>query len=71
MLWFANLLIVCGLWFIGYKWRHAFLFSIAGETVYTVVAYQTEQWELCAICFVFCLLAFRNWVKWGHAENHD
>lgn len=65
MLWFANLLIVIGLWTLGYKWRHAFLFSIAGELIYTLVSYARGDYELCTICIVFCILAFRNWWKWG------
>lgn len=65
MLWIANLLIIVGLWSIGYKWRHSFLFSIAGEALYTYVALSTKQWELGFICIVFCLLAFRNWCKWA------
>jgi hypothetical protein len=65
MLWIANILICIGLWTIGYKWRPAFLFSIAGEVLYTVMAYQKEQWELCFICVVFCALAARNWFLWG------
>ena len=69
MLWFANALIVIGLWTLGYKWRHAFLFSIAGEAIYTVVAYRTGQLELAFICFVFCVLALRNWVKWAPVDE--
>ena len=65
MLWIANALIVVGLWTLGYKWRHSFLFSIAGELIYTVVSYSQNQLELCFICAVFCFLAFRNWIKWG------
>lgn len=65
MLWFANLLIVIGLWTLGHKWRHAFLFSIAGEAIYTVNSLRAGHYELAFICVVFCVLAFRNWLKWG------
>jgi hypothetical protein len=65
MLWFANALICVGLWTLGYKWRHSFLFSIAGELIYTVQSARAGQIELASICAVFCFLAFRNWLKWG------
>ena len=68
MLWFANLLIVIGIWTLGYRWRHAFLFSIAGESVYTLVAWRTGQFELAFICGVFCILAARNWWLWRKTD---
>ena len=70
MLWIANILILIGLWLVGYKWRHAFLFSIAGEALYSWMSYKTGQTELCFICVVFCVLAFRNWWKWGNDESN-
>ena len=66
MLWFANTLILFGMWTLGYRWRHAFLFSIAGEAIWAIIAYRTSQIELAAICAVFCCIAGRNWWKWGH-----
>ena len=70
MLWIANILILIGLWLVGYKWRHAFLFSIAGEALYSWMSYKTGQTELCFICVVFCVLAFRNWWKWGNDDSN-
>ena len=63
--WIGNFLIVIGLWKIGDKWRHAFLFSIAGETAWTIAALNAQDYALAFICTVFNILAFRNWRKWG------
>lgn len=69
--WFANILIVIGIWKIGDKWRHAFLFSIAGETLWTIKAGWQGQYDLAVICFVFCVLAFRNWLAWGRGSSES
>lgn len=63
--WIANALIVIGLWKIGDRWRHAFLFSIAGEILWSVKSLLSGQYDLAFICIVFCALAFRNWIRWG------
>lgn len=63
--WLGNVLIVIGLWKIGDRWRHAFLFSIAGEMAYIWASYRAENWALFSICIVFCGMAARSWVKWG------
>jgi hypothetical protein len=63
--WVGNLLIVVGLWKIGDKWRHAFLFSIAGELAYVARSVMLRDWALAFICVVFCGMAFVNWIKWG------
>jgi hypothetical protein len=57
------------MWSLGYKWRHAFLLSIAGEAIWTVIAYQRSNYELATICLIFCLVAGRNWWKWGSGEK--
>lgn len=63
--WIGNLLIVVGLWKIGDKWRHAFLFSIAGELLYVARSVANRDWALASICVVFCAMALVNWIKWG------
>lgn len=63
--WAGNILLVIGLWKIGDKWRPAFLFSIAGETVWTIAALNTSDYALATICTVFNLMALRSYVKWG------
>ena len=63
--WIGNLLIVVGLWKIGDKWRHAFLFSIAGELAYIARSVAVGDWALAFICVVFCAMALRSWIKWG------
>jgi hypothetical protein len=67
--WIGNLLIVVGLYKIGDKWRHAFLFSIAGELLYIARSVAAKDWALAFICVVFCAMAFRNWVKWGEDDK--
>ena len=65
--WIGNFFIVIGLWKIGDKWRHAFLFSIFGELAWITKSLTIEKpdYALATICAVFCVMAFRNWVKWG------
>jgi hypothetical protein len=67
--WIGNLLIVVGLYKIGDKWRHAFLFSIAGEILYIARSVAVKDWALAFICVVFCAMAFRNWIKWGEDDT--
>ena len=61
--WLGNILIVIGLYKLGHKWRHAFLFSIAGELCWMTKSYG-HDWALCFICGVFCVMALRNWFLW-------
>lgn len=63
--WVGNVLIVVGLWKIGDKWRHAFLFSIAGETCWMLASALSGDWALFSICAVFNIMAVRSWLKWG------
>lgn len=63
--WLGNVLIIIGLWKVGEKHRHAFLFSIAGEVCYIVRSIAVADWALAFICVVFCAMAFINWIKWG------
>ena len=65
MTWIANLLIVIGLWQIGNKRRAAFLFTFAGEAIWTIAALIGGMVDLAAICAVFTVMAARNWWKWG------
>jgi hypothetical protein len=66
--WIGNIAIVIGLWKIGDKWRHAFLFSIAGETAWIIAALHSQDYALATICTIFNIMAFRNWIKWGKSE---
>jgi hypothetical protein len=66
--WIGNVLIVVGLWKIGDKWRHAFVFSVLGELAWIARSVAARDWALASICVVFCLMAVRSWVKWGAAE---
>ncbi len=66
--WLGNIFIVIGIWLVGDKKRSAFIFSIIGESVWTVYALQRGMYDLAAICGVFAALAIRNWFKWGSSE---
>lgn len=67
--WIGNLFIVIGLWGIGNKQRNAFIFSIIGEAAYIVRSYQSADWALFAVCWVFLLMAVRGYIKWGVNVN--
>jgi len=67
--WVANIFILIGMFLIGEKNRTAFLFSITGEAIWALYAAIIGMWDLAIICIVFCIVAFRNWVKWGRDEN--
>ena len=62
--WIGNLFIVAGLWGVGSKRRHAFLFSIAGEVAWIANAAGRGDWALTSICVVFLLMAMRGWWLW-------
>lgn len=63
--WLGNALIVAGLWGIGNHNRSAFLFSIAGESLWIAASYQRHDWALFSICWVFLVMAVRGYVLWG------
>lgn len=67
--WIANGFILIGIWLVGNKHKDAFLFSIAGESIWTVHAYRLGMYDLAVICGLFCILAFRNWLKWRSDET--
>lgn len=69
MTWFANLLIIIGLYLAGNKNRYAFGFTIIGESIWTVVAFNREQYDLASICVIFTILAVVNLIKWNKNEN--
>ena len=64
--WVGNLFIIIGLWKIGNKTRTAFLYSIGGETLWTIYALGAGNYALAFICCVFNGMALRNYFKWGH-----
>lgn len=67
--WIGNVFIVIGLYKIADKWRHAFLFSIAGESCWMVNSYFRADWALFSICAVFNVMALRSFVKWGRSGS--
>lgn len=64
--WVGNVFILVGMWRIGNRHRDAFLWSIAGELLWVVHSTYLGMWDLTIICLVFCLMAARNWLKWGN-----
>ena len=63
--WFANLLILIGMFLTGRKVRVCFLFAAAGETIWTACACCSGQYDLASICGVFVVMALLNYRKWG------
>jgi len=63
--WIGNIFILIGMWQVGNRWRHAFFFSIVGESFYVARSYYAQDWALFWICNIFLLMALRAWVKWG------
>lgn len=63
--WFANILIVVGLWKLGNKVRSGFVWNGVGELFWIWHALNQQLYDLAAICVVFCVIAALNWVKWG------
>lgn len=61
----ASALLFIGLWMLGRKIRAGFLFSLAGEVLWTVAAVERGMLDLAAVCFVFGLMAVLNWRSWG------
>lgn len=62
--WLANLLILVGLYRVGYKTRDAFAWTVAGESLWFASAVQRGLYDIAAICAVFGLMAIRNWWLW-------
>ena len=67
--WIGNVFIVAGLYGLGNKSRNAFIYSIAGEILWTINATIRHDWALASICVVFGLMAVRGFFMWG--TNYD
>ncbi len=63
--WIGNIFIVIGLWKMGSKDIHAFVWSIIGELIWVGYAISIGMYDLAAVCAVFALLAGRNWYLWN------
>ena len=66
--WIGNVFLVIGLWLVGYKNRKAFIYSIIGETIWTIYSIKRGMYDLAFICIIFGGLAIRNWYLWGKKE---
>jgi hypothetical protein len=67
--WIGNVFLLLGLYLIGFKFRPAFLLSAVGEVIWTVLALQRHQYDLAFMCVFFCVMALRNFVKWGQDKS--
>lgn len=66
--WIANVFLVLGNFFVGYKWRPALLLVAIGEAIWLVRCWQLAAWDMMFICVVFLILAIKNYWQWGKAE---
>jgi len=66
--WIGNLLILIGVWNLGNRKRIAFLFAIAGESLWAANAWAAGWYDLMFISMIAVLMAGRNWIKWGKIE---
>lgn len=71
MTWFANVLILIGLFLNGGKHRACFVFAAVGELIWTAVSVTKSQWDLAAICVVFAIMAVINFFRWGRQTQGD
>ena len=63
--WIGNILILVGVWNLGNRKRIAFLFAMAGESLWLVNALAAGWFDLAFISLVAVGMACRNWIKWG------
>lgn len=68
--WVGTILLGVGLYLIGYKWRHAFLFSIAGEALWLVKSLALGQYDLAVCTIMFLALALKNWFQWREPTKY-
>lgn len=66
--WLFNVLILCGMWANGRKWRVCFVLSGIGELGWTLTSLWTGQYDLAFICGVFVLMCILNYRRWGKSE---
>ncbi len=63
--WVGNVILLAAVYMLGYRWRHAFLLTAIGETVWCVPAYLIGRYDMLFICAVFGAMAMRNWLMWA------
>jgi len=68
--WIGNLVIIVGLWKIGDKDRRAFLWTMAGETLYGIHTFLTGDWAIFCAVLIFFSIAARNYWKWNRADSN-
>lgn len=63
--WLGNILILFALWQIGQKKTSGWIFSITGNIIWCIYAYQLDMWDMAFIDVVTLVLATYNWWKWS------
>lgn len=62
--WCGSVLLVLGMFFVGEKSSIGFVIAGVGEFLWVVKSYRDKQWDLFAICTVFCGVYAYNFWKW-------
>jgi hypothetical protein len=68
MTWIANALVLVGLFLVGGKRRSAFVWTFAGEVLWTIAGIRAGMYDLASICAVFAAMAAVNWWRWGKED---
>jgi len=63
--WAGNIFLILGLFLIGRKWRHSFLLTSIGESLWLWESWRIEREDMVILCGVFLILALWNWWQWG------
>lgn len=61
----ASLLLLLGLWLTGSKCRHGFACTIAGESLWVIIAANRGAFDLSLLCVAFVAVAVRNFRRWS------
>jgi hypothetical protein len=62
--WVGNILILVALWQTGCKNKTGWLWSIAGNTVWSYYAIRLQMWDMLFVDLTALFLAVYNWQKW-------
>jgi hypothetical protein len=63
--WAGNLALIISLYAMHPRRRWPFVMSVVGEALWLVVSVDRRSADMIFLCVVFCVLAVRNFVKWG------
>lgn len=69
--WIGNIFLIIGVFFINQKTRWPFLFMAVGEAIWFAYSMNMHKADMAFICFLFCILATRNFFKWRVSNELD